>query len=58
MFDDEHGILPARHSGIFEKHSVARLIGAPPGYGSGIEEAARFTEAVSPAAPISRLNPV
>jgi len=36
---------PHRHVGVLEKHSVARLIGAPPGY-VGYEEGGYITEAV------------
>jgi ATP-dependent Clp protease ATP-binding subunit ClpB len=45
MFDDEKNIVRVDMSEFMEKHSVARLIGAPPGY-VGYEEGGRLTEAV------------
>jgi len=45
LFDDEHAIIRTDMSEYMEKHSVARLIGAPPGY-VGYEEGGQLTEAV------------
>ena len=45
LFDDEHNIVRLDMSEYMEKHSVARMIGAPPGY-VGYEEGGRLTEAV------------
>jgi ATP-dependent Clp protease ATP-binding subunit ClpB len=45
MFDDEHALIRIDMSEYMEKHSVARLIGAPPGY-VGYEEGGALTEAV------------
>ncbi len=45
LFDDEHAIIRIDMSEYMEKHSVARLIGAPPGY-VGYEEGGALTEAV------------
>src|SRR5690606_34306146 len=45
LFDDEHALLRIDMSEFMEKHSVARLIGAPPGY-VGYEEGGVITEAV------------
>jgi len=45
MFDDEHALVRIDMSEYMEKHSVARLIGAPPGY-VGYEEGGALTEAV------------
>ncbi len=45
LFDDEQAILRMDMSEYMEKHAVARLIGAPPGY-VGYEEGGRLTEAV------------
>ncbi len=45
LFDDEHALLRIDMSEYMEKHSVARLIGAPPGY-VGYEEGGQLTEAV------------
>ncbi len=45
LFDDEAAMLRVDMSEYMEKHSVARLIGAPPGY-VGYEEGGRLTEAV------------
>src|ERR1700704_608120 len=45
LFDDEHAMQRIDMSEYMEKHSVARLIGAPPGY-VGYEEGGSLTEAV------------
>ncbi|WP_321336695.1 ATP-dependent chaperone ClpB [uncultured Cohaesibacter sp.] len=45
LFDDEHAMVRLDMSEFMEKHSVARLIGAPPGY-VGYEEGGVLTEAV------------
>jgi ATP-dependent Clp protease ATP-binding subunit ClpB len=45
MFDDEHAMVRLDMSEYMEKHSVSRLIGAPPGY-VGYEEGGQLTEAV------------
>jgi ATP-dependent Clp protease ATP-binding subunit ClpB len=45
LFDDEHAMIRIDMSEYMEKHSVARLIGAPPGY-VGYEEGGTLTEAV------------
>jgi ATP-dependent Clp protease ATP-binding subunit ClpB len=45
LFDDEHALIRVDMSEYMEKHSVARLIGAPPGY-IGYEEGGALTEAV------------
>jgi ATP-dependent Clp protease ATP-binding subunit ClpB len=45
LFDDEEAMVRMDMSEFMEKHSVARLIGAPPGY-IGYEEGGRLTEAV------------
>jgi ATP-dependent Clp protease ATP-binding subunit ClpB len=45
MFDDESALVRIDMSEYMEKHSVARLIGAPPGY-VGYEEGGALTEAV------------
>ena len=45
LFDDEKNMVRIDMSEFMEKHSVARLIGAPPGY-VGYEEGGRLTEAV------------
>jgi len=45
LFDDEHAMLRIDMSEYMEKHSVARLIGAPPGY-IGYEEGGQLTEQV------------
>jgi len=45
LFDDESAILRIDMSEYMEKHAVARLIGAPPGY-VGYEEGGALTEAV------------
>jgi ATP-dependent Clp protease ATP-binding subunit ClpB len=45
LFDDDTALLRIDMSELWEKHSVARLIGAPPGY-VGYEEGGALTEAV------------
>ena len=45
MFDSEHAIVRIDMSEYMEKHSVSRLVGAPPGY-VGYEEGGQLTEAV------------
>ena len=45
LFDDENAMVRIDMSEFMEQHSVARLIGAPPGY-VGYEEGGRLTEAV------------
>lgn len=45
LFDDEHAMVRIDMSEYMEKHSVARLIGSPPGY-VGYEEGGALTEAV------------
>ncbi|HEX8341023.1 MAG TPA: ATP-dependent chaperone ClpB [Tepidisphaeraceae bacterium] len=45
LFDDESSMVRIDMSEFMEQHSVARLIGAPPGY-VGYEEGGRLTEAV------------
>lgn len=45
MFDDEAAMIRLDMSEYMEKHTVARLIGAPPGY-VGYEEGGQLTEAV------------
>jgi ATP-dependent Clp protease ATP-binding subunit ClpB len=45
LFDSEHAMVRMDMSEFMEKHSVARLIGAPPGY-VGYEEGGYLTEAV------------
>ena len=51
LFDDERAMLRIDMSEFMEKHAVARLIGAPPGY-VGYEEGGVLTEAVTaPALP-------
>jgi ATP-dependent Clp protease ATP-binding subunit ClpB len=45
LFDDENAMIRIDMSEFMEQHSVARLIGAPPGY-VGYEEGGRLTEAV------------
>src|ERR1043166_1128828 len=47
LFDDENAIIRIDMSEYMEKHTVARLIGAPPGY-VGYEEGANLREAVRP----------
>jgi len=45
LFDDEHAMVRLDMSEYMEKHAVARMIGAPPGY-VGYEEGGALTEAV------------
>jgi ATP-dependent Clp protease ATP-binding subunit ClpB len=45
LFDNEHAMVRIDMSEYMEKHAVARLIGAPPGY-IGFEEGGQLTEAV------------
>ena len=45
LFDDERAMVRLDMSEYMEKHAVARLIGAPPGY-VGFEEGGQLTEAV------------
>jgi ATP-dependent Clp protease ATP-binding subunit ClpB len=45
LFDDEHATIRIDMSEYMEKHTVARLLGAPPGY-VGYEEGGQLTEAV------------
>jgi ATP-dependent Clp protease ATP-binding subunit ClpB len=45
LFDDERAMVRIDMSEYMEKHTVARLIGAPPGY-IGFEEGGQLTEAV------------
>ncbi len=45
LFDDEHAMVRLDMSEYMEKHTVARLIGAPPGY-VGYDEGGQLTEAV------------
>ena len=45
MFDDEQAMVRLDMSEYMEKHTVARLVGAPPGY-VGYEEGGQLTEAV------------
>ncbi len=45
LFDDEHALVRLDMSEYMEKHSVARLIGAPPGY-VGYDEGGQLTEHV------------
>jgi ATP-dependent Clp protease ATP-binding subunit ClpB len=45
LFDDEHSMIRIDMSEYMEKHSVARLIGAPPGY-IGYDEGGQLTEAI------------
>ncbi|HKY96775.1 MAG TPA: ATP-dependent chaperone ClpB [Gemmatimonadaceae bacterium] len=45
LFDDEHAMVRIDMSEYMEKHAVARLIGAPPGY-VGYEEGGQLTESV------------
>jgi ATP-dependent Clp protease ATP-binding subunit ClpB len=45
LFDDEHNMVRIDMSEYQERHTVARLIGAPPGY-VGYEEGGQLTEAV------------
>jgi ATP-dependent Clp protease ATP-binding subunit ClpB len=45
LFDDEHAMVRLDMSEYMERHSVSRMIGAPPGY-VGYEEGGQLTEAV------------
>ncbi|MBW3598206.1 MAG: ATP-dependent chaperone ClpB [Planctomycetes bacterium] len=45
LFDDEHAMVRLDMSEYMERHTVSRLIGAPPGY-VGYEEGGKLTEAV------------
>lgn len=45
LFNDEKSIIRIDMSEYMEKHTVSRLIGAPPGY-VGYEEGGQLTEAV------------
>jgi ATP-dependent Clp protease ATP-binding subunit ClpB len=45
MFDDERAMIRIDMSEYMEKHSVARLVGAPPGY-VGYDEGGQLTEAI------------
>jgi ATP-dependent Clp protease ATP-binding subunit ClpB len=45
LFDDEHAMVRIDMSEYMEKHAVARLVGAPPGY-VGFEEGGQLTEAI------------
>jgi len=45
LFDDEHSMVRIDMSEFMEKHSISRLIGAPPGY-VGYDEGGYLTEAV------------
>ena len=45
LFDDDHAMVRIDMSEYSEKHSVARLVGAPPGY-VGYEEGGQLTESV------------
>ncbi|HVG73731.1 MAG TPA: ATP-dependent chaperone ClpB, partial [Vicinamibacterales bacterium] len=45
LFDDEHAMVRVDMSEYQEKHTVSRMIGAPPGY-VGYDEAGQLTEAV------------
>ena len=45
LFDDDHAMVRIDMSEYMEKHAVARLIGAPPGY-VGFEEGGQLTKAV------------
>ncbi|MFK0239936.1 ATP-dependent Clp protease ATP-binding subunit [Microbacterium sp. NPDC090281] len=45
LFDDEHAMVRIDMSEYGEKHSVSRLVGAPPGY-VGYEQGGQLTEAV------------
>lgn len=45
LFDDEHQMVRIDMSEYMEKHSVSRLVGAPPGY-IGYDEGGQLTEAV------------
>ena len=45
LFDDEHALIRVDMSEYQEKHTVSRLVGAPPGY-VGYDEGGQLTEAV------------
>src|SRR5690606_11670998 len=45
LFDDEHAMVRLDMSEYMERHTVSRMIGAPPGY-VGYEEGGKLTEAV------------
>src|SRR6202011_3899664 len=45
LFDDEHAMIRLDMSEYMERHTVSRLVGAPPGY-VGYEEGGQLTEAV------------
>src|SRR5439155_6977763 len=45
LFDEENAMVRIDMSEYMEKHTVSRLIGAPPGYG-GYEEGGQLSEAV------------
>src|SRR5947207_10469812 len=45
LFDDENAMVRIDMSEYMERHAVARLIGAPPGY-VGYEEGGQLTEAI------------
>jgi ATP-dependent Clp protease ATP-binding subunit ClpB len=45
LFDDEHAMIRLDMSEYMERHAVARMIGAPPGY-VGYEEGGQLTEAI------------
>ena len=45
LFDDDHALIRIDMSEYMEKHTVARLVGAPPGY-VGYDEGGQLTEAV------------
>jgi ATP-dependent Clp protease ATP-binding subunit ClpB len=45
LFDDEHSMIRLDMSEYMERHTVSRLVGAPPGY-VGYEEGGQLTEAV------------
>src|SRR5207344_2819333 len=45
LFDDEHAMVRIDMSEYGEKHSVARLVGAPPGY-IGYDQGGQLTDAV------------
>jgi ATP-dependent Clp protease ATP-binding subunit ClpB len=51
LFDDEQSMIRIDMSEYMEKHAVARLIGAPPGY-VGYDEGGQLTEAVRIAGPM------
>ncbi|MDD3095346.1 MAG: AAA family ATPase, partial [Candidatus Marinimicrobia bacterium] len=45
LFDDEHALVRLDMSEYMERHSVSRMIGAPPGY-IGYEEGGKLTESI------------